>query len=68
MNKKDDQSQQTLKSETSRRTFLKTGAVVAGAAMIGSAVNASSAPAATQSNPEGTTSLKTVVARPDLLF
>jgi hypothetical protein len=43
MSKKDGQSQQTLKSETSRRTFLKTGAVVAGAAMIGSAVKASSA-------------------------
>ena len=68
MNKKDDQSQQTLKSETSRRTFLKTSAAVAGAALVGAAVKASPASAATQSKSEGTTPLQDVVARPDLWY
>jgi hypothetical protein len=31
MNKKNKQTEQTLKYESSRRTFLKTGAVTAGA-------------------------------------
>ena len=68
MSKKDGQSQQTIQPGASRRTFLKTSAAVAGAALAGAALNASSASAATQSNPEGTTTLKTVVARPDLYF
>ncbi len=68
MSKKDDQSQQALKSETSRRTFLKTSAAAAGAALVGAAVKASPASAATKTKSKGTTSLKTVVARPDLYF
>ena len=68
MSKKDGQSQQALISETSRRTFLKTSAAVAGAALVGAAVKASPASAATQSKSEGTTPLQDVVARPDLWY
>jgi glucan-binding YG repeat protein len=68
MSKKDSQSQEVLKSETSRRTFLKTSAAVAGAALAGAAVKASSASAATQTKSKGTTPLQDVVARPDLWY
>ena len=40
MSEKYGHSNQTLQSETSRRTFMKTGAVVAGAALLGAAVKA----------------------------
>jgi hypothetical protein len=48
MNKKDDQSQQTGQPEASRRTFLKTGAAVAGAALVGAALKATPVSAATE--------------------
>jgi hypothetical protein len=51
MGNKKNQSQQTMQPGTSRRTFLKTGAAVAGATLAGAAVKASSASAATQTMP-----------------
>jgi ribonuclease Z len=68
MAKKDDQSKEALKPKTDRRTFLKTSAVVAGAALAGAAVKASPASAATQKKAKGTTPLQDVVARPDLWY
>ena len=72
MNKKDDQSQQTLKSETSRRTFLKTSAAAAGVGLAAAAIPGLAAAATTKSQgtdaTKGTTPLQDVVARPDLWF
>ena len=66
--KEHKESSEDIRSGTSRRTFLKTGAAVAGAALAGAAVKASPASAATQTKSEGTTSLKTIIARPDLWY
>lgn len=68
MDNKKNQSQQTMQPGTSRRTFLKTGAVVAGAALVGAAAKAAPVSATTQTKSEGTTSLKTIIARPDLWY
>lgn len=48
MSEKYSHSKQTLQSETSRRTFLKTGAAAAGAALLGAAVKATPTTAADQ--------------------
>jgi ribonuclease Z len=55
-------------AKTSRRSFLKGGAAIAGAALVGAAVKASPVSAATQTKSEATTSLKTIIARPDLWY
>ncbi len=48
MEDKKADSKQTIEPETSRRTFLKTGAAVAGAAMLGTALKATNAIAGDQ--------------------
>jgi anaerobic selenocysteine-containing dehydrogenase len=48
MSEKYSHSKQTLQSETSRRTFLKTGAAAAGAALLGAAVKATPSSATDQ--------------------
>jgi TAT (twin-arginine translocation) pathway signal sequence len=48
MSEKNRHSKQTLPSETSRRTFLKTGAAAAGAALLGAALKATPTTAADQ--------------------
>ena len=72
MEEKDSKVEKSSTAKTSRRNFLKGSAAIAGSALVGAAVKASPASAATQSNPKGWTDgktlLKDVIARPDLWF
>ena len=52
MNQKDRSSKMPAEPETSRRSFLKTGAAVAGAALLGDALKATTALAADQDQPD----------------
>ena len=55
-------------AKTNRRGFIKGGAAIAGAALVGGVLKASPAAATTQTESKGTTPLQDVVARPDLWF
>lgn len=68
MDEKDSKVEQSSAAKTSRRDFLKGSAAIAGSALVGAAVKASSASAATQTKSKGTTPLQDVVARPDLWY